>query len=188
MFSTADGVTSIFYSWRAVHRQNSSASEIKDLRVLLVPTRRRINNDERQDARWAFSGSSTLCLAGLTNVQNVLDGQRLLFRFKEQLAESRGPRCKIRSCSAAPSAAVGRSRPPSILATLDNESRGARLCSTQLRFAREGVRGQLTEALFVSFREVADMPEAPLKRFRGDRRCLPVRLFEGLVDAMKAQS
>ena len=41
-----------------------------------------------------LSGRSTWCapkyLAGLTNFQNVLDSQRSLFRFQDQLAESEG--------------------------------------------------------------------------------------------------
>ena len=62
----------------------------------------------------------------------------------------------------------------------------ATLAQRGLRFVREGVGGQFPETLFVRFREIADVPEASPKRFRGDSGCLAFRLVEGFVDSMKA--
>jgi len=45
-----------------------------------------------------------------------------------------------------------------------------RLRAPRLRFTRERLGRQFIETLFVRFREIADVPEAPVKCFRGDSR------------------
>ena len=59
---------------------------------------------------------------------------------------------------------------------------------SRLRFEGKGLRGQFPKTLLIGFREITDVPETPAKCFRSYRGRVPCRLFEGLVDAVEAQS